>query len=268
MSISTQVAVTAATSLAASLGLPGDDPGVLRDGSNVVVHLRPAPVVARVATVTALVRPGVEAWLTRDIQVARHLAVRGVPTTRPLDDAGPHHVDGIVVALWHHEPHDPSHTPAPAEVAALLADLHAALLDVDFELPPLGPFADLPVALDVLERSASLPSAALEALRAETALLARALAPFPRRPLHGDAHPGNLLATPSGLKWNDYEDTWLGPLGWDLACLATSGRIDGAAAVAAYPGPVDAEELAVCVRLRELVGVVWRFVQATRLDMP
>jgi len=261
MSISTQAAVTAATSLAASLGLPGDDPAVLRDGSNVVVHLRPAPVVARVVTLTALARPGVEAWLTRDIGVAHHLAARGVPTTRPFTDAGPHHVDGAVVALWHHEPHDPSHLPAPAEVASLLAGLHTALRDVELDLPRLGPCADVTGALNTLERSASLPSAAVEPLRAENARLAGALAPFPCRPLHGDAHPGNLLATPSGLKWNDFEDTWLGPLGWDLACLATSGRIDGAAVVAAYPGAVDAAELAVCVRLRTLLGVVWRYVQ-------
>jgi hypothetical protein len=35
----------------------------MHNGSNVLVHLIPAPVVARVATLAALVRPGVEAWL-------------------------------------------------------------------------------------------------------------------------------------------------------------------------------------------------------------
>lgn len=43
MSISTQAAVTVAT----SLGVPCDEPSVPHDGSNVVVHLRPSPVVAR-----------------------------------------------------------------------------------------------------------------------------------------------------------------------------------------------------------------------------
>ncbi len=42
--------------LAGRLGLPGDDPELLRDGYNLLVRLRPAPVVARVATVTAVVR--------------------------------------------------------------------------------------------------------------------------------------------------------------------------------------------------------------------
>jgi hypothetical protein len=64
--------------------------------------------------------------------------------------------------------------------------------------------------------------------------------------------------------WNDFEDTWLGPVAWDLACLRTSGRVDGAAAVAAYPGAFSRDELEVCVELRRLFGVVWRLVIARR----
>jgi thiamine kinase-like enzyme len=115
-------------------------------------------------------------------------------------------------------------------------------------------------ALDLLD----LPPSTETRLRAAAAGFRGALAAYPVRPLHGDAHPGNLLATPSGLVWNDFEDAWLGPVGWDLACLANTGRLDGAAAVAAYPGEVGAEELATCVGLRRLLGVVWRLVLATR----
>ena len=250
MSISTQAAVTVAT----SLGVPCDSPVVLHDGSNVVVHLRPSPVVARVATLTADVRPGVEAWLTRDVAVARHLAARGVPATRPL--AEPVVVDGVAAVLWHYEPHDPSVSFSPALVASRLAALHAALASFDGELPRLAPCDDLDRALALVD----LPPVLAE----ENARLRAALSRFPVRPLHGDAHPGNLLATPSGPVWNDFEDAWLGPLGWDLACLRLSGRVDGAAAVAAYQEEFSQEELDVCVELRELFGVVWRFVVATR----
>jgi Ser/Thr protein kinase RdoA (MazF antagonist) len=250
MSISTQAAVTVAT----SLGVPSTDPVVLSDGSNVVVHLRPAPVVARVATLTADLRPGVVAWLARDVAVARHLAARGVAATRPLAD--PVLAGGTAAALWHHEPHDPAHAFAPAEVAAELAGLHAALASFDGELPRLAPCDDVDRALALVD----LPPVLAE----ENARLRAALAVFPVRPLHGDAHPGNLLATPSGPVWNDFEDAWLGPLGWDLACLLRSSRVDGAAAVAAYPVPCPREELAVCAELRDLFGVVWGFVTATR----
>jgi hypothetical protein len=264
MSISTQAAVTAATSLAADRGLPCTDPVVLHDGSNVVVHLRPAPVVARVATLTALVRPGTEAWFTRDAQVAAHLAARGVPAVRPLDL--PVVTDDTVIGLWHHEPHDPTRVPAPAEVAAALAGLHAALRDLPGDLPAdlprFGPCTDIDLGLPLVEHL--LPAGAAALLRAENDRLRTAVADFPAQPLHGDAHPGNLLVTPAGLVWNDFEDTWSGPLGWDLACLATSGRFDGQAAVAAYPARPPAEELAVCVELRRLMGVVWRYVRVLR----
>lgn len=247
-------AVRAAVTAATSIGVTCADPVVLHDGSNVVVHLRPAPVVARVATLTARVRPGIASWFERDALVARHAAERGVLATRPLAPAVA--ADGHVVGLWHHELNDPGYEVSPREAAERLYELHEALADLPAPLPRHGPFDDLARALPQL----GLPSA----LEAETERLRTTLAAFPTRPLHGDAHPGNLLATPSGLMWNDFEDTWRGPLGWDLACLATSGRVDGAAAVAAYPGQVPAEELAACVELRTLFGVVWRFVLADR----
>ena len=260
MSISTQAAVTAATSLAAELDLPSADPVVLHDGSNVVVHLRPAPVVARVATLTALVRPGVEAWFARDVLVAEHLAARGVPAARPL---GPPVVtDATVIGLWRLVAHDAARAPAPAEVAALLADLHGALRDLDADLPRFGPCLDVERVLHLAAHL--LPAGAGELLLAENERLRAALADLPAQPLHGDAHPGNLLVTPGGLVWNDFEDTWLGPVGWDLACMALSRRFDGWAAVAAYPEPVPAEELAVCVDLRKLVWVTWPYARALR----
>jgi hypothetical protein len=251
-----QAAVTAAT----SLGVRCDDPAVLHDGSNVVVHLRPAPVVARVATLTARVRPGIETWFRRDALVARHAASRGVLATRPIAPAVA--ADGFVVGLWHHEPHDPDHVSSPADVATRLFDLHTALRDFDGDLPRLGPCEDLVRGFALL--TDTVPEPALAMMRAENERLGQALAAFPVQPVHGDAHPGNLLTTPAGLMWNDFEDAWLGPLGWDLACLATSRLVDGPAAVAAYPGEVSREELSTCVELRTLFGVAWRFVMADR----
>ena len=54
----------------------------------------------------------------------------------------------------------------------------------------------------------------------------------PIRPLHGDAHLNNVLNGPDGPLWNDWEDTSLGPLGWDAACLL-AGRDGGERAEAA-----------------------------------
>jgi hypothetical protein len=54
-------ALTAAVTVAEAHGLRVTDPVILRDQLNVIVHLRPAPVVARVAGTIARVRPGT-AW--------------------------------------------------------------------------------------------------------------------------------------------------------------------------------------------------------------
>jgi Ser/Thr protein kinase RdoA (MazF antagonist) len=41
--------------------------------------------------------------------------------------------------------------------------------------------------------------------------------PLPTQALHGDASLSNLLRTPTGLLWNDFEDVLRGPVHWDVA---------------------------------------------------
>jgi aminoglycoside phosphotransferase (APT) family kinase protein len=88
--------------------------------------------------------------------------------------------------------------------------------------------------------------------------------------LHGDAHPGNLLLTRAGFRWTDLEDSSRGPRGWDLACLRTTRRLDGRAALDALPDPVTEDELAPFRWLRLLHAGAWWFVHAVRVpaDLP
>ncbi len=249
-------AVAAAVTVARQFGVRSTSPSVLADGSNVLVHLRPAPVVARVASLTALVRPGVEDWVARDISISSHAASRGIGVVRPSVDppAGPHHHNGRVLAFFEYVPHDVSHRPSPSVVGRELAALHDALREYPGALPALGPVDDLRRGLDLLERDGVI---AVDEQRAALEELAPSVAALPTRPLHGDAHPGNLLAGPDGLVWNDFEDTWRGPLAWDLACLAHSARSDVWAAVRAYPSPPPLPEIELCLRLRRLYAACW-----------
>jgi hypothetical protein len=249
-------AVAAAVTVARQFGVRSTSPSVLADGSNVLVHLRPAPVVARVASLTAMVRPGVEDWVARDISISTYLASRGIPVVRPSVDppAGPHHHNGRVLAFFEYVPHDRSYRPSPEVFGRQLAELHDALREYPGALPALGPVNDLRRGLDLLERhglgAVDEPRATLEELAPEVDKL-------PPQALHGDAHPGNLLAGSDGLVWNDFEDAWWGPLGWDLACLAHSARLDGWAAVRAYPGSPPLPEIELCLRLRRLYAACW-----------
>jgi Ser/Thr protein kinase RdoA (MazF antagonist) len=129
----------------------------------------------------------------------------------------------------------------------MLPDLHRALAGFPGELPLLGPPAvDIPIGLAALDRHPDVLSPAeRDRLRAAV----DRLAPFLADPgdtttvLHGDLHPGNLLATGGELRWIDFEDVCRGPVGWDVALLHW---MDPAAA----GGLADPEQLALCSDLR------------------
>ncbi|MFD0364419.1 phosphotransferase family protein [Nocardia sp. GCM10030253] len=263
----TRRVVTATTDLARRLGCRVTDPHVLSDGSNVLIHLRPAPIVARVATTSALIRPGVAAWLAREIDLARYLHAHRMPVAMPACDppAGPHHHAGLDISFWQYIPHEPERTPSAAELAPALAELHEVLRGYPGELPTDGPLGDITRLVDLVDRQQLLTGTELSTLRAETETLRDALAGFPVQPLHGDAHQGNALATPNGVVWIDFEDTWRGPIGWDLASLADQGGTNFAvSAWQAYPDRPSDDELTTCIHLRQLFGLCWRLLMLHR----
>jgi hypothetical protein len=218
-------AVAAAVAVAREHGLRVDEPVVLADLFSVQCHLAPAPVVAGVSTWTATIRPDNAADLARKVAVTEHLERCGapvVPNSRELPP-GPHTRDGFVVTFTEYAPPDPDRSPDVADCLAMLPDLHAALATFPGDLPLLGPPAvDIPIGLDALERHPdALDAADRDRLRAAV----DRLGPYLADPgdtatvLHGDVHPGNLLATGGGLRWIDFEDVCRGPVGWDLALL-------------------------------------------------
>ncbi|NKE56344.1 aminoglycoside phosphotransferase family protein [Lentzea sp. PSKA42] len=252
-------AVQTAVSLAAAHGVVSTDPVVLKDGSNVIVHLRPAPVVARIASRTALVRPSVAVHLARDLSVSAFLASRGVPVVTPSAElpAGPHTADGFVLTFSTYVPHDPSVELTRPDVLKMLPALHAELRLYEGELPVRGPMDDVENTLEYLE-GLGVPD--LEPFRERHAeLLAEWDVHYNDvQPLHGDSHYGNLLMTPSGPVWNDFEDTWRGPVAWDLACLAGArGEEAAQRAVEIYGGGAASEDVEFHVETRINFGTLW-----------
>ena len=77
-------------------------------GSNVLVHLKPAPVVARVMTGTAVLHDDAEQWLAREVAVGAFVAERSDLVVPPTDilPPGPHEQDGLWMTLWKFVPHD------------------------------------------------------------------------------------------------------------------------------------------------------------------
>ncbi len=258
----TATLAAAAVKVAASLGIPGTEPVILADGANVIVHLSPAPVVAKVAASTTAVRPDPAAWLRRELDVAGFLAGRGIPVMTPSPEVPPvvHHGEGQVMSFWRYL--SPSRElPGETTIGSMLRDLHAELRGYPGQLPVLAPLGDIPAFL----ARARLTAEQAAAVAAAYARLTAQLDHGRDRPLHGDAGAGNLMALGGGWVWHDFEDTCTGPAAWDLAASTASARLDAPRILAAYGEPVDPAQLEVCQQLRRLHLTVWYNLYAERL---
>jgi len=114
---------------------------------------------------------------------------------------------------------DRERRPTAEEAGRALAALHTQLRSCPVELPMLGPpFADIGAVVTAPDL-AGLDRADAEQLGREAAALRERLLPHPgpagppaAQVLHGDAHPGNLVATPARWRWIDLEETCRGPV--------------------------------------------------------
>jgi hypothetical protein len=227
-------AVDAAVAVVRANGLRCDAPVVLRSAWNVLLHMAPLPLVARVASGA----PGVDPQdVVRELDVARHLAAAGAPVVRPSDllDPGPHERDGHVLVFWRY-------VEAQGELNAAAAGrglraIHEALADYDGPLPRGGRAEEVSTMLEPFR-----PSPDVELLRE----LAGGDLPAGQA-LHGDAHLFNCLPTAVGPVWHDLETACRGPREYDLAALVLRDRWnppdqDARAALSAY-GSYDSDLL-------------------------
>lgn len=193
-------ALAAARSIALANSVACEDAAVVAAGSNVLVHLRPAPVVARVMTGTAVLHGDVERWLAREIAVGAFLGERGLAVS-PSDVLAPrpHQHDGLWMTFWDFVEHDGSRPlPWAHELGGSLRELHAALADFPGELGPLSDVRDwLDRLLSELHPSPRLTACDRDLLRSQLQALTPSVfeSSLPAQAIHGDASIGNLLRT-------------------------------------------------------------------------
>ena len=226
--------MAAAATVAGAHGLAHDEAVVIHSGSNVLVRLRPAPVVARVMSGTVVLHDDPSRWLEREISVLEFLAPYDLAVAPSrLIAPGPHHQDGLWMTFTEWISDFTSQTrPADAHrLGRSLRDLHDALRPFDGDL---GGLRDLREDVERLHgelRPADPEEAsAISSLRTRLDALGEVVfeSTLPIQALHGDVSLSNLFHTPQRLIWNDFEDTFLGPVHWDLASYVTSLRNRGA----------------------------------------
>ena len=257
----TRRAVAAATRAGRALGLAVDEPRVLYDVFSVVVHLHPSPVVVRVPTVLppsyASEPEAQTAQQHSELAVAGWLADRGHPVVAPspLVPREPVRRDGFSMTLWQFVAEVPGVEPdLPARVGQV-ARLHAALRDYDGgDLGFWVPFGTyVPQGLAALRDLPGLVSDSdVERAQREWDVVAPVLtsragfeSAFPGvdvQVIHGDAPYHNMIATPEGDLWSDFELVTLGAVESDLAMVGPDAvSVYDRAAVELGLRPVDSQ---------------------------
>ena len=204
--------------LAEKNGFTEISPVELNDGGNLIIHLSPYPIVARISTAISEEDPDQAYKIQqRELQVANHLQTSGVPVLLPTDmiDAGPYDIGGTWMTLWQFETRVQSHL-SPAEAVELVNRMSNAMKDYPGELPAFGVWdRTCQSAVRLREHPDQRVQALLgifqkvkEKMRQEPEILI---------PCHGDANVGNLFPCNKGWIWMDFEDASLMPFYWDLA---------------------------------------------------
>jgi hypothetical protein len=229
-----QRALNGARAVATAHGVACDHAHVIHSGSNVVVRLAPAPVVARVMAGTVVLHDDPRRWLAREVSVLEFLAPSGVAVAPSrLIDPGPHHHDGLWITFTEWVPDvEPGNPHRDAgRLGAALRSLHGRLRPFDGDLGDLG---ELRARVERL-RQRLVPSEHLGAdaiaslgLRLDAAAGAVIGLELPVQAIHGDASLRNLLVAGGRLVWNDFEDTFRGPVHWDLAGYVMDVQAAGA----------------------------------------
>lgn len=216
--------ISAATETATRHGISPDRCEILQDGSTLVLRLTDT-LVARVVTDLDGPRQGTE-WFAREIAVAEYLARHGAPVipVHPDLPPGPYEHFGYTLNFWQFVTRIDEEAD-PRVIGSTLRQCHDLLASFCEPLPELAILTESLALLGTLEERTLFPVETIDLLRDRLSSSLEALRGFPMQPLHGDAHMGNLMNTTLGLLWTDWEDTFLGPVEWDLASIIWNARI-------------------------------------------
>jgi Ser/Thr protein kinase RdoA (MazF antagonist) len=130
---------------------------------------------------------------------------------------------------------------------------------------------DIERLLGQLQPADAQESNAISSLREQLDMLRTTVfeSALPTQALHGDVSLRNLLRTPCRVVWNDFEDTFRGPVHWDVASYVGSLRIHGASersvreVLEAY-GWNDEQELAPFLAAQDVYDQIWRMYDRQR----
>jgi Ser/Thr protein kinase RdoA (MazF antagonist) len=191
-----------------------------------------------------------------ELELARRLAGSGCPVAAldPRVQPRVHERDGFTVTLWtYYEPGADGEVP-PARYAQALSRLHAGMRRLDVPAPHFTDRVEQARRLVAdRDRTPALAAADRKLLGDTLRGVSHAVGErgAAEQLLHGEPHPGNLLATRDGPLFIDFETCCRGPVEFDLAHAPEEVS-------AHYPG-VDHDLLRDCRILVLAMITTWRW---------
>lgn len=252
-------AIKAAARIAASYHVKSDAPVLLKDSNNTIVHLAPAPVVAKVAAPST--REQNVSNLRHELNVALHLKGSGAPIVPPSDDIPPavYRFEELEVTFWRHCPGEVREEIDRRELVAAIRQFHAAFAGYPGTLQPFTAEYEMCYALLNRDRlSPELPAAERQFLRRVYEHLIASLHAFDYEhvPVHTEVHGGNVIWTERGPLLIDFESCCRGPRELDFLPFSERNLL--------ACQNLDRELMGVLGDLRSFRVAVWCWLQPTR----
>lgn len=216
--------IEAAVAVVERHGVTADRRQILQDGHTLVVRLNET-LVARVVTDVDGPRKGLE-WFERETAVAAHLTQHHAPVIPLHPDLPPraHQHDGYAMNFWKFVT-GTDEKPEPDAIGRTLFQCHEILSDFGDSLPKLAILHETMEILGSSVEKSYFDAGTVALLKHHLADSLDVLADAVHQPLHGDAHMGNLMMTPQGMLWTDWEDAFSGPVEWDLASIIWNAKL-------------------------------------------
>jgi hypothetical protein len=241
-------AIAAAIEVAASFDLPAADAIVLHNSNKLALRLTPCDVLARVSHVGQD-----DAQL--EVDRAQRLAAAGCPVgvLERRVDPRVYVRNSFAVTLWTY--YEPMAAPlSDVDYGEALGRLHAGMRSVDMASPR---YTD---RITDAEEVAARPELSPELAEQDRVFLSDRLGMLRRaieghgaeeQLLHGEPHPGNVLATTGGPLFIDFETSCHGPVEFDLAYVP--------AAVCEHYPTMNQDLLDDCRQLVIAMVAAWRW---------
>lgn len=218
----------AITQVAADNELPSEL-RILSERWNTVAQLGDSGVIAKAATLASLAKNDPVHWFQQEVAVCEALSARGAPVQTPYSNQTflPGNAD-VPVTLWHVVQGEMG-AATEQQLVDSLAEIHRLGRDLKLNQPWFATITShFPDIFDAFRDRNVVDATTVQQMDARYQHLMDRVTELDLDDafIHGDAQRKNAIASDNGAVWIDFEECSIGPVAWDLACLAMHARFD------------------------------------------